>query len=142
MLTPACFCCGHVLLLGHGWWNNVTFNQSDGTAVTCTDAADVFNHFKAPPLNMHFGGIRKPRTYSNKKLSQGNGWLLPNASDVGEGGDINFNFSDASMRAWYTKTHGHFIEDGMDFWWNDEGETSWPVAHTGHTLSNHWTVPL
>eukprot|EP00964_Phaeocystis_antarctica_P116224 scaffold80189_cov57-Phaeocystis_antarctica.AAC.1 len=35
---------------------------------------------------MHFGAIRKPRTYSNLPLSQKNGWLLPNASDVGEGG--------------------------------------------------------
>lgn len=74
---------------------------------------------------MHFGGIRKPRTYSNKALSQSNGWLLPPASDVGEGGDINWNFSVPALREWYTRTHAHFIEDGMDFWWNDEGETAW-----------------
>eukprot|EP01047_Picozoa_sp_COSAG01_P062663 COSAG01_NODE_8001_length_2958_cov_1.785939_6_plen_66_part_00 len=65
---------------------------------------------------MHFGGIRKPRTYSNKNLLQTNGWLLPPASNVGEGGDINMNFSVPAMRAWYTKTHAHFIKDGMDFW--------------------------
>ena len=65
---------------------------------------------------MHFGGIRKPRTYSNKQLCVREGWLLDTASDVGEGGDINFNFSVPAMRSWYTKTHGHFVKDGMDFW--------------------------
>jgi len=29
------------------------------------------------------------------------------------------------MRDWYTGTHAHFVKDGMDFWWNDEGETAW-----------------
>ena len=93
--------------------------------VTCVTAKDVFDHFHAPPLSMHFGGIRKPRTYSNLNTSGTNGWLLPLASDVGEGGGINFNFSVPECREWYAETHAHFIKDGMDFWWNDEGETSW-----------------
>ena len=46
--------------------------------------------------------------------------MLPNASDVGEGGDINFNFSVPAMSEWYSSTHAHFVKDGMDFWWNDE----------------------
>ena len=54
-----------------------------------TTPAEIFDHFHAAPLNMHFGGIRKPRTYSNKALSQSNGWLLPPASDVGEGGCVS-----------------------------------------------------
>ena len=29
----------------------------------------------------------------------------------------------------YTKTHLHFIEDGIDFWWNDEGETFYFAFH-------------
>jgi len=74
---------------------------------------------------MHFGGIRKPRTYSNLNMAGMKGWLLPLASDVGEGGGINFNFSVPECREWYAQTHAHFINDGMDFWWNDEGETSW-----------------
>ena len=108
-----------------GWWNNMTFVQPDGTTIHCTTAADVFAHFAAPPLSMHFGAIRKPRTYSNKELCASSGWLLPNASDVGEGGDINFNFSAPGMSEWYVSVHKHFVRDGMDFWWNDEGETSW-----------------
>ena len=108
-----------------GWWNNVSFAQPDGTVARCAAPADVFAHFQSPPLSLHFGAIRKPRTYSNKALCEANGWLLPNASDVGEGGDINFNFSAPGMARWYVDGHAHFIEDGMDFWWNDEGETSW-----------------
>ena len=93
--------------------------------VHCATPADVLAHFKAPPLSMHFGAIRKPRTYSNLPLSRAHGWLLPNASDVGEGGNVNWNFSVPSLRAWYAETHAHFVRDGIDFWWNDEGETSW-----------------
>ena len=94
-----------------------SFKQPNGTIIHTKTPADVLEHFHAPPLHMHFGGIRKPRTYSNKNLSQSNGWLLPLASDVGEGGDINWNFSVPSMRQWYTSTHEHFIKDGLDFWW-------------------------
>ena len=98
------------------FWENQTFKQPDGSETHCATPEDVFDHFHAPPLSMHFGGIRKPRTYSNKNLSKANGWLLPTASDVGEGGDINFNFTVPAMREWYETTHAHFIKDGMDFW--------------------------
>jgi alpha-glucosidase len=134
-----------------GWWNNVSFAQPDGTVARCDAPADVFAHFASPPLSLHFGAIRKPRTYSNKALCEANGWLLPNASDVGEGGDINFNFSAPGMARWYTDAHAHFIEDGMDFWWNDEGETSWftyllwneaqaAMFGTGKPNTRHFTI--
>ena len=107
-----------------GWWNNQTFRSAQRSTV-CATARDVFDHFRRPPLSMHFGGIRKPRTYSNLNLSKTKGWLLPPQSDVGEGSGINFNFSIPEMREWYASTHAHFIRDGMSFWWNDEGETEW-----------------
>jgi hypothetical protein len=50
------------------FWRNQTFVQPDGSAVDTATAADVLAHFHAPPLSMHFAGIRKPRTYSNKEL--------------------------------------------------------------------------
>ena len=65
-----------------GWWSNISFVQPDGTAVHCAAPKDVFEHFHTR-LSMRFGAIRKPRTYSNKQLCAANGWLLPNASDVG-----------------------------------------------------------
>lgn len=26
---------------------------------------------------------------------------------------------------WYVLNHLHFLQDGLDYWWNDEGETQW-----------------
>jgi alpha-glucosidase len=34
-----------------------------------------------------------------------------------------------SLRTWYTEKHLHFLDDGVDFWWNDEGETQWYTYH-------------
>jgi alpha-glucosidase (family GH31 glycosyl hydrolase) len=30
-----------------------------------------------------------------------------------------------TFQEWYTNGHKHFLDDGVDFWWNDEGETQW-----------------
>jgi alpha-glucosidase len=30
-----------------------------------------------------------------------------------------------SWADWYIANHTHFLCDGLDFWWNDEGETQW-----------------
>ena len=29
----------------------------------------------------------------------------------------------------YAKNSEHFVSDGIDFWWNDEGETQWFTYH-------------
>lgn len=42
-----------------------------------------------------------------------------------DGGWINWNFSEASFRSWYAEAQRHLVADGFDFYWNDEGETSW-----------------
>ena len=60
------------------------------------------------------------------------------------------NFTVESLRTWYTEKHLHFLQDGtpqrsgsagtvgrkgwgtgVDFWWNDEGETQWCAASSG-----------
>ncbi len=33
------------------------------------------------------------------------------------------------MRDWYAQQLGHFTPDGVDFWWNDEGETQYFTFH-------------
>ena len=58
---------------------------------TTTNATDLLAHFHND-LNVRWGGIRKPRTYSNIPLSNSSGWLLPNNFDVGAG-DNNWNMS-------------------------------------------------
>ena len=66
-------------------------------------------------LGIRFGGIRKPRTYSNIDLSNRSGWLLPNSFDVGAG-DNNYNMSAPGWAAWYTSNHLHFLQDGLEYW--------------------------
>eukprot|EP00038_Savillea_parva_P031160 m.83348 g.83348 ORF g.83348 m.83348 type:complete len:913 (-) comp9532_c0_seq2:3272-6010(-) len=132
------------------FWANQTFVQPDGSSVVTHTAADVLKHFHAPPLSMRFGGIRKPRSYSNVNLSNESGWLLEAGSNVGAGGN-NWNYSVADMREWYTKNHLHFLDDGVDFWWNDEGETQfftylyWNIAQQAQWAASkpnqrHFTI--
>ena len=37
----------------------------------------------------------------------------------------NLNFSRADVRAWYSEHEQHYREDGVGFFWNDEGETDY-----------------
>jgi len=91
---------------------------------TTTTPKDIFDHFHNA-LSLKFGGIRKPRTYSHHGLSNASGWLLPASFDVG-GGPFNWNMTPGNgWAAWWVPRTAHFLEDGMDFWWNDEGETQW-----------------
>jgi alpha-glucosidase len=108
------------------WWFNVSFVHPPGSTVpnaTCATPADVLAHWHTG-LNMAWGGIRKPRTYSNIALANASGWLLPDSFAVGAGGN-NFNFSAPGFAPWYVNNSLHFLNDGIDVWWNDEGETEW-----------------
>ena len=79
-------------------------------------------------LRMRFSGIRKPRTYSHVNKSKAEGWLLPDADTVGAGLN-NWNFTVDSFLTWYAAGNQHFVKDGIDFWWNDEGETQWDTYY-------------
>merc|ERR550525_1616517 len=85
------------------------------------------------------GGIRKPRLGNTAllALARSKGWLLP----MGEPGGAfppsghyadsrNLNFSNPAVRSWYAAQQGHYLDDGVDFWWNDEGETDF--------FTNYW----
>ena len=85
---------------------------------------DLFQHFHSS-LHIRFGGIRKPRTYSNAALSNASGWLLPSTFEVGAGPN-NWNMTPGNgWEEWWVPRTEHFLRDGMDFWWNDEGETQY-----------------
>ena len=91
---------------------------------TTTGPVDLLQHFH-DDLHIRFAGIRKPRTYSNAALSNASGWLLPSDFEVGAGPN-NWNMSSGNgWEAWYVPRTEHFLRDGMDFWWNDEGETQY-----------------
>mmetsp|Transcript_126746 Transcript_126746/g.405846 ORF Transcript_126746/g.405846 Transcript_126746/m.405846 type:complete len:773 (+) Transcript_126746:92-2410(+) len=95
--------------------------------------------------NFRVGGIRKPRLGDTEllALAKNNGWILGNGEPAGgyppdKAGayakERNLDFANPAVRNWYSQNLAHFVEDGMDFWWNDEGETNvwtfhwWNVA--------------
>ena len=113
--------CGDYGYEGSKWAKN-TFSVN-GQPVTTSSPKEVLSHFHKN-RNMKWAGIRKPRSYSNVNLSAANGWMLAADTNVGAGGN-NWNYTVESLRTWYTEKHLHFLDDGVDFWWNDEGETQW-----------------
>ena len=131
-----------MMIMDYDWWNTPANPNSDfeydpvmfgkhsfvhpqGSTVpdaTTNGPVELFAHFHS--FNMRFCGIRKPRSYSNIALSNSSGWLLPNSFDVGAG-DNNWNMTAPGWADWYVSNHVHFLKDGLDSWWNDEGETQW-----------------
>lgn len=89
-------------------YNNITFPQP----------VPQLKHYHQD-LNLRFGGIRKPRLGNTELLNmaRANGWLLD--------GGRNLNYSIPAVKAFYATNIAHFYPDGVDFWWNDEGETQY-----------------
>lgn len=101
-------------------------------------AAPLIAHYR-DAYGVRFGGIRKPRLGNTALLAEARsqGWML------GQGGDPqgmpdglrNLNFSIPELRSWYAEKQGHYLEDGVAMWWDDEGEeeystfTQWTRAH-------------
>ncbi|EGD72843.1 hypothetical protein PTSG_04572 [Salpingoeca rosetta] len=79
-------------------------------------------------LNFRFGGIRKPRLGNSQLLvmAKNKGWLIDSSYT---GGGRNLNYSIADLRTWYYEQHTHFLKEGVEFWWNDEGETQYFTFH-------------
>eukprot|EP00823_Brevimastigomonas_motovehiculus_P001293 TRINITY_DN11811_c0_g1_i1.p1 TRINITY_DN11811_c0_g1~~TRINITY_DN11811_c0_g1_i1.p1 ORF type:complete len:849 (-),score=254.76 TRINITY_DN11811_c0_g1_i1:229-2775(-) len=69
--------------------------------------------------HVKFGGIRKPRLGNSNLLvmARSKGWCLPSSRDL--------NYSIPELRKYYLENNQHFYADGVDFWWNDEGETQY-----------------
>ena len=136
--SPGDDCKGHVTGQDFQYdpvmWGNHTFGgQEDWPLVNVETPADILNFFhqglgssntSTKSLKMRFGGIRKPRAYSHVNFSKSRGWLLPREDAVGAGFN-NWNFTRDDFLQWYANGHEHFLRDGIDFWWNDEGETQW-----------------
>jgi alpha-glucosidase len=90
-------------------------------------------------LHLRMMGIRKPRLCNSQLLAHAKamGWLVP-----GDLNGRNLNFSIAAVRDWYVQQQAHYLEDGVDAFWNDEGEVYyyqfywWNVAQAA-TLEQH-----
>lgn len=88
--------------------------------------------------NFRFGGIRKPR-YGNASLiimARSNGWLMGQGGVPGGVPDLtrDLNYSMPAVRDYYAHQNDLFLADGVQFFWNDEGEddyftfTEWSQA--------------
>jgi len=90
--------------------------------------------------NIKMAGIRKPRIGNTETLNEirPKGWILPNGEPGGgyppqwDGSyafDRCLDFSQEVVRDWYAGEMSHYTEDGVAFWWNDEGETNYMTYH-------------
>ena len=101
------------------WFNNVTF----------PDPAAQLAEYAAAPLFVRFGGIRKPRLGNTEALNmaRNKSWLVGAGS--GDGGGRNLNYTRADVQAWYAAQQAPLLKAGVEYFWNDEGETSFFTFH-------------
>jgi alpha-glucosidase len=78
-------------------------------------------------LNIRFGGIRKPRLGNSKLLvmARANNWTISGH----DGGSRNLDYSIKDLETWYGNEELQYLKDGVEFFWNDEGETTWYTFH-------------
>jgi len=96
-------------------------------------------------FRVRVGAIRKPRlgNPSNLEVARANGWMAAPGGPETYADGRWISFSEPSMRKWYGKRNEHYLRDGMDFWWNDEGENEyytyywWNVAEVAMLRSSH-----
>jgi alpha-glucosidase len=76
---------------------------------------------------IHFVGIRKPRLGKTDLLNmaRSNGWILAPGKS-GERIDTRcLDFSNPAVRAWYAHQLIPLLQQGIDGWWDDEGEITY-----------------
>jgi alpha-glucosidase len=76
---------------------------------------------------VHFVGIRKPRLGNSDllKMAHAKGWILKPGKS-GEGIDARcLDFSNPDVRAWYAQQIIPLLKQGVDGWWDDEGEITY-----------------
>ncbi len=74
---------------------------------------------------VHFVGIRKPRMGNSRVLAmvRAKGWNAFPADDPDRVTAREVRFDDPGFREWYIEQSAPLLEDGVDGWWNDEGES-------------------
>jgi alpha-glucosidase len=114
--------------LGKPWYTDFGYN-----ARLFPDPQSQLPYYR-DELHVKFGGLRKPRLGNTELLEQATakGWILPQAEPGGRwppnmarsyAWHRNLNYSDPEVRKWYGEQIKAYIQDGVEFWWNDEGET-------------------
>eukprot|EP00435_Cladocopium_sp_Y103_P010810 s1932_g2.t2 len=89
---------------------------------------------------VHVAGIRKPRLGNRKllHLAKEKGWLSL-SEGAGDhpltGGPEDYahgrwlRFSEPELRRWYAQQMRHYLDSGISYWWNDEGENFYYTYH-------------
>eukprot|EP00656_Telonema_subtile_P007115 TRINITY_DN1332_c0_g1_i3.p1 TRINITY_DN1332_c0_g1~~TRINITY_DN1332_c0_g1_i3.p1 ORF type:complete len:602 (+),score=90.45 TRINITY_DN1332_c0_g1_i3:282-2087(+) len=129
------------IITDFGWFTNVSdyafppqgvpwYDDFGFADATFPDPQAQLADYHAAPLNFRMGGIRKPRLGNTAllQLAGSKGYLLPGGELKGELGyaeQRNLDFSKPETREWYSEQQQHYITDGVDFFWNDEGETDY-----------------
>lgn len=113
---------------GEPWYDDFGFNP-----VTFPDPAGQLKSYHED-LHFHMGGIRKPRLGNTATLAMAKaaGYLLPGgefeSKKLGYAEGRNLNYT-AATRDWYAKQEAPLLAAGVDFFWNDEGETDYFTFH-------------
>jgi len=101
-------------------YNNVTFSEPRKQLLDYKER-----------LGFRMGGIRKPRLGNSivLKKAQTAGWMAPPGGPETYAKDRWLSFEDPAMRRWYGAQNAHYLDEGVDFWWNDEGENNYFTYH-------------
>jgi len=119
---------------GKSYYNDFGFNP-----VTFPHPKEQLASYKED-LHIRMAGIRKPRLGNTDflNMARSKGWILPNGEPSGGfPPDIpnsyavqrNLDYSIPEVRKWYSEQLAGLVEDGVSFWWNDEGETNYFTYH-------------
>ena len=87
-----------------------------------------------PPVALPPTPSGMPRRLCSRPWARRSACCAPRYRDVppvdgAEGGRRNLNYSKPEVRDWYAEQQAHFLTDGVDFYWNDEGESFYYAFH-------------
>jgi len=117
---------------GESWYQDFGYN-----ADTFPSPAEQLASYRKD-LHIRMGGIRKPRLGNTALLDEARtkGFLLPGGElrdagrhPLGYAEQRNINYSLPAAREWYATHQKHYLDDGVAFFWNDEGETDYFTFH-------------
>lgn len=76
---------------------------------------------------IHFVGIRKPRLGNSELLAmaRSKGWILPAGRNAAPIDSRGLDFSNPAVRDWYASKIVPLLRQGVDGWWDDEGEINY-----------------
>jgi len=101
---------------------NASYEDFGWSPVTFPDPEAQLKEYQN--MGFQMGGIRKPRFGNPKYLDElrENGWLVPEGLYNVNGQGRNANLSSSEAQQWYQEANQHYLDKGVSFWWNDEGE--------------------